>query len=338
MKPKITAPEFAEHWAAELGARPLSLKRLQGGINNQVFRCGQAGEFWVIKGYGPAKPGQNDRMQAEVEFLGFAAQAAPNFTPALIHVDRERRCAVLEHIEGKTFREDVGASEAAVNEAVEFFRQLNAQYELAQRSINLRAAEGYLSLHEHLNNVHERLNRMTCVHLYPHLRPHAETLLSQLDRALAETEKSTSSMISRGIVADTISPELLCISPSDFGFHNAIQSAKGIYFIDFEFAGWDDPAKASYDFILQPRVPVAKQPSPLLGALALENREIVSRRCKAIGPILELKWVCIQLAVLQPERLEEILVNLPEQTASTVVKKRLEKAGQYFRQVRGTTG
>ena len=34
------------------------------------------------------------------------------------------------------------------------------------------------------------------------------------------------------------------LSPSDFGFHNALKRSDGrIVFLDFEYFGWDDPAK-----------------------------------------------------------------------------------------------
>ena len=329
---EANAPGFAVNWARQLGGSPLTLERLRGGINNRVYRCGSNNQKWVIKGYTPVKLGQRDRMQAEVEFLRFAYQAAPGFTPALIEVDLEQRCVVLEHIEGEAFPVGVPPSEAAVAEAVEFFRRLNAasQLELARESIQLGAAEGFLSLRQHLNNVHERLERMSCIHLESHLRPQAEALLRQLQRKLDYTEGWISRMIGQGMVADEIDRNLLCVSPSDFGFHNAIQTAKGIRFIDFEFSGWDDPAKAAQDFILQPRIPIAKELSPLTTALPLELRPTILRRCKAIGPILELKWACIQLAVLQPARLEEILSVAPELTY-TLIQKRLEKACYYLK-------
>lgn len=43
------------------------------------------------------------------------------------------------------------------------------------------------------------------------------------------------------------------LSPSDFGLHNAIISEKKIFFIDFEYFGWDDPVKLTCDFILHPK-------------------------------------------------------------------------------------
>jgi hypothetical protein len=335
---ETNTPKFAIHWASQLEASPLSLERLSGGINNRVFRCGNGRRHWVIKGFSPAMPRQRDRMQAEVEFLRFAAQAAPGFTPALIQVDPERRCVVLEHLEGEAFPEGVPPSEGEVREAVNFFHQLNAERRLAQRTIHLDAAEGFLRLRELIANVRERLERITYVHLDPHSRPQAKSLLGQIYRELDDIEERINKMIDKGIVSDEIDPDLRCISPSDFGFHNAVRTTRGVFFIDFEFAGWDDPAKAAQDFILQPRIPVRKELSPLIQALPLAHRSTILRRCDAIGPALAIKWVCIQLAVLQPARLEEILAVMPEQTSETLIKKRLQSANQYLRQIQQRRG
>ena len=44
-------------------------------------------------------------------------------------------------------------------------------------------------------------------------------------------------------------PGQWCISPSDFGFHNVLRRPGGhLVFLDFEHAGWDDPAKLFGDF------------------------------------------------------------------------------------------
>jgi hypothetical protein len=324
------APAFAEHWASLLGARVDSMERLRGGINNRVFRCSEGDQHWVIKGYAPAKPGQRDRMQAEVDFLRFAAQAAPGFTPTLIEADPERRCVVLEHLEGEAFAEGVPPSEREVGEAVEFFRQLNAEPRLAYQSIQLDAAEGFLSLREHLGNVRQRLEGMGCAHLEAALRPQAETLLQQLHTELARTEERTTRLIDQGLVADAIAPEVRCVSPSDFGFHNAIRTAAGIRFIDFEFAGWDDPAKALVDFIFQPRVPIPGEPSALFTALHPAQRNDVDIRYAALKPVLRVKWLCIMLAVLRPERLEQMLLVSPELDSSRLIQQRLASATSHL--------
>lgn len=116
-------PEFAIHWANQLGASQLSIKRLSGGINNQVFRCSCGVQRWVIKGYGPMISGQRDRMQAEVEFLSFSAYVAPDFIPEIVEIDPTRRCVVLEHLEGEPFDEGISASNAALESAVRFYQR-----------------------------------------------------------------------------------------------------------------------------------------------------------------------------------------------------------------------
>jgi hypothetical protein len=325
-----STPVFAQHWANQLGASLNSLERLQGGINNRVFRCSSGKQKWVIKEYAPAQPGQPDRMQAEVQFLRFASQVAPGFTPALIQADPDRRCVVLENLEGNAFPEGVAPPVTAIAAAVRFIHQLNQNPQLARESIQLDAAEGFLSLRLHLANVHGRLAAMGCQHLESNTRREAEQLLKRIRTELAQLEARTSYLIDQGVISDAIHPNQRCVSPSDFGFHNAISTAVGVRFIDFEFAGWDDPAKATLDFSLQPRIPLSNNGYPLLAAWHPEQQKAIEVRCQHLGPILRLKWLCIMLAVLKPSRLEQILAVMPGEEATLLIRNRLEKASLYL--------
>lgn len=309
-------PEFAKHWAKELGSSEKSLVQLQGGINNRVFRCGEAHNQWVIKGYSPLELNQRDRMQAEVDFLRYSAKVAPNFTPELIHSDPELRCVVLEHLDGKPFPGGVTPPEEAVNTAVEFFRRLNAETEAAKRSIHMDAAEGFLSLTEHLDNVHFRLGGMECNHLPAEAKPEAERLLAILRSEIERVREITFSQIASGEIVDAISPDSRCVSPSDFGFHNAIQTCTGVRFFDFEFAGWDDPAKSQIDFYLQPKVPTK---SCLNFLFPTSNGELP--RYFLMFKILQLKWYCIRLSFLKPKRALEIEKIVGKPTHETSIKK-----------------
>ena len=302
----LLPPAFARYWARELGSKETSLVRLQGGINNRVYRCGDR-RFWVIKGYAPLQPGLRNRMQAEVEFLQYAAQVAPGFTPRLIHVDYDQRCVVMEYLEGETFPDREPPPQAAVTCAVDFFRHLNSDHTAARQCIRQDAAEGFLSLTEHLENIKQRLAGMGCEHLPAEIKPQAERLLASMRKKYESTSEITAHQIASGMLNDAIQPDDCCISPSDFGFHNAISSAAGVKFFDFEFSGWDDPTKAALDFMLQPRVPVKQGLSPLLGSLNLKQSHYLKMRYEALMPILSLKWSCIILSVLNPVRLREII-------------------------------
>ena len=90
-----------------------------------------------------------------------------------------------------------------------------------------------------------------------------------------------------------------CISPSDFGFHNALVQPDGkLFFIDFEYAGWDDPAKTLCDFYCQPELPVPRstwnQFADAMAGLAADA--ILERqRQEELFPLYQVKWCCILL-------------------------------------------
>jgi hypothetical protein len=280
----------------------------------------------VIKGYAPAQPGQRDRMQAEVEFLRYANQVAPRRVPELISVDAGRRCVVLEHIEGSAYPEGVAPPAEDLQAAVEFFQQLNADLNLARQMISLDAADGFLSLRQHIANVRERLSAMGTEHLPPEFRLQAAEQLGQLQRQADRVETELETSISAGLVQDRLDPELRCVSPSDFGFHNAIRTDQGVTFIDFEFAGWDDPAKASVDFILQPRIPAANIISTYPMIFSCQQLLGQDVRSTVLKPILALKWNCIILTVLNTGRLAKMIQLNPWQSAEQLISARLTQA------------
>ena len=327
--PSLILPEFASHWARELGCRETSLSRLQGGINNSVYRCGER-QQWVIKGYSPVEAGSRDRMQSEVDFLCYAAQVAPGFTPQIIQVDHKRRCVVLEHIDGEAFPEGVHPPQEAVAAAVNFFRRLNDDQKTAKRAIRLDATEGFLRLTEHLDNIQQRLDGMGCDHLPAEAKPQAERLLDSMRNEFEGICESINKQIARNELVDAIEPEERCVSPSDFGFHNAIKTKTRVVFIDFEFSGWDDPAKAIADFILQPRVPLNQGISPLRASLNMGQRQDLDRRYDAFLPILKLKWTCIIMSVLNPDRLTRMTRINPEQPMEALICQRIDTAGSHI--------
>jgi len=326
----MNQPDFAKHWALELGTNPDTLVQLQGGINNRVFRCGSQRRHWVIKGYPSNQIDRRDRMQAEVEFLRYAHLVAPRRVPRLISVDNERRCVVLQHIAGDAYREGVPPPKADVQSALEFFVVLNSHLDKARRIIQLDAAEGFLRLSQHMANVRERLVAMDTDHLPAKCKAQAAELLDQLNAQADRVEEKLEKQITSGLVDDALDPGLRCVSPSDFGFHNAIQTAEGVTFIDFEFAGWDDPAKAVIDFLLQPKMPVDNTLQHLLIYLNNQQLNIDKTRCNAFYPLLTLKWICIICSVLDRDRLIEILNVSKHLEPAQLIEERLAAARQYF--------
>src|SRR5439155_7608032 len=69
-------------------------------------------------------------------------------------------------------------------------------------------------------------------------------------------------------------------------------------FIDFEYAGWDDPAKLICDFFCQPAVPApAAAFDRFARAVAAELPDPAAHfaRASLLLPVYRIKWVCILL-------------------------------------------
>jgi len=295
------APVFALEWCPRLGASPDTLEPLAGGINNQVFRCRSGAHWLVIKGYTQRQAKQHDRFKAETEFLHYAQLVAPECVPKLLYSDQEMQSVVLEHLEGERFQEGTSLDTTDVSQAVAFIRLLNADLELARRYVSGDAAEGFLRLTDHLKNIDQRISAMGSEHLPIHLRAEAGEVIRHLRKKLERLEDATQRQIATGRCDDALDPSARCVSPSDFGFHNALRTPSGVRFLDFEFAGWDDPTKLVADFDLQPRVPVQSRKRILSDAMPLTTIEF-AERFSVLSPILGLKWACIILALLDPTR------------------------------------
>ena len=87
------------------------------------------------------------------------------------------------------------------------------------------------------------------------------------------------------------------LSPSDFGFHNAkISEGGSIKFLDFEYFGWDDPAKLVGDVLLHPAMNLNSEMrlAWLDGATEIFGMSM-RNRLKVMWPGLGLCWCLIML-------------------------------------------
>lgn len=92
--------------------------------------------------------------------------------------------------------------------------------------------------------------------------------------------------------------------PADFGFHNMMRALSGqLYFIDFEYFGWDDPVKLMCDFLLHPatNVPDAMRTQFYDYALTIYG-EAVRERFTLYYPLFGLRWALIMLNDFLPDR------------------------------------
>lgn len=278
------------------------------GGNNRTFHVSVKNKKFIIKQYFKHVNDPRDRLEAEYSFLDYAQVAAPGWTPKPIFKDDADSLAVYEFIEGKNFSIN-DLSEMQVLLAARFFKELNTGKSRPLAAKLPLASEACFSINSHADLIKKRLKSLSCIE--------GETVEDRaalaISRELSERFNNIIDFIKvstqrLGIDAHT---ELLkdecCVSPSDFGFHNALIAANNTpKFLDFEYAGWDDPAKMICDFFSQLSLPV---PIKYFDDFTHEcistfpaPEQIISRS-RLLMPLYKIKWCCIALNVFLPVNL-----------------------------------
>ena len=98
------------------------------------------------------------------------------------------------------------------------------------------------------------------------------------------------------------------LSPSDFGFHNALRRSDGsIAFFDFEYFGKDDPAKMIADFVLHPAMELSESDKRFYVERMLQCFSAdhgLRNRLALSFPLYGLKWCMILLNEFVPQFLD----------------------------------
>lgn len=273
------------------------LQPLLGGANNRVFRLRSEAGDWVLKSYFQNPADLRNRFRAERAFYEHLWSAGVRRTPEPLGWDAGQRLGVFSHVSGRKLDPDeIGA--AMVDQAADFILEINQTLPTDAAAMPI-ASEACFSMAEHLETVDRRVRRLQ------DLAP-----ATDLDRGAADFVRAelnpTWERLRAKIVAeagacltDTLPLSARCLSPSDFGFHNALLAADGgLRFFDFEYAGWDDPAKLVCDFFCQPERPVSiSHWEHWIGKLETKFDEspTLLARSKRLLPAYRVKWCCIIL-------------------------------------------
>jgi len=278
--------DAAKKLLADIGFGAASVVTLlQGGANNRAYQVADDGRRVLLKAYFRHAQDTRDRLGAEWAFLRFAWDHGIRTVPEPLAQDPHHALGVYQFIEGKP------PTAPDVLQALHFFRALN-RHKSAARYL-LKGSESSFSIVGHLGLVGRRVQRL----LEADLAADAAAFVRE-ELAPAWGRITRRVYDSRFELDAELPPQDRCISPSDFGFHNAIQQPDGrLIFIDFEYAGWDDPAKLVGDFFSQPKVPVSMQfYDEFVNAVAPRLRP----RIDLLLPVYRLKWCCILLNDLLP--------------------------------------
>lgn len=308
------------------------------GGNNRIYKVKVGSDSYIVKYYFTHSGDSRDRLGAEYEFLSYSRNAAKGLTPWPYAYNRTTGLALYEYLDGRPFKAgEVGPGH--VEDAIRFFKELNdPAYRWEAQSLPF-SSEACFSLKEHLELVTNRLKRLMGI---PQLSDE-DRQVHQFLRQLVSYWVGFSEKIAQHASASAVDYNLpmatgsWCISPSDFGFHNALTGVDGsTYFIDFEYAGWDDPSRMVADFFCQIAVPVPrKYYNRFVEAVmaAFPEPEKLIQRSYLLLPVYGIKWCCIALNICLPVHLKRRLFANPQLTENSLKRQQLSKAKHIFETV-----
>jgi Ser/Thr protein kinase RdoA (MazF antagonist) len=285
-------PEGIRSWLAAQGWGLAEVEPVSGGTNNRVFRIGLGAESRLLKISAHKADDPRDRFSAEQEFYDFLEAGRVNSAPRRFGFEPSHRAAVYEWIDGRRVGAEVGEKE--LDAALEFVAKVQQS---VPPNADRIASEACFALSDHLALIDRRIDA-----LRSRLRAR-QVVGSFVDDELMPAWRKTQKELAGRPAADfAASSGRRLFSPGDFGFHNALRKADGqLFFFDFEYCGWDDPAKTVADIFLQPESPVAlgywNSFCEAFGE-RLKLGDSFADRADALRPLFAVKWACILLNAL----------------------------------------
>lgn len=295
-QPTLDTLRWIEH---TLGAKVNYASALRGGRNNRVFKITtDAAQAVLFKAYFCSDADPRDRLRHEADFTRFAWDLGLRQLPEPIAQNGTLNAALFSFVCGQTLTCHTVQAEH-VEQAIDFFRSLNADPTTPEATALPPASEACFTNIDHVALVDRRVRQLDAI-AEPAVAAFVER---ELKPRWAEVH------LPIGKADDAFQPTPICVSPSDFGFHNAIvrDDTGQLAFHDFEYAGQDDPAKLLGDFFHQPDIPAPRETyaafeDAVIDTLALDEAQ--RHRFRGLLPVYRIKWCSIVLAPLLPDAAE----------------------------------
>ena len=284
----------AVSWAEDILSTRISQgSRLSGGRNNRVHQLNSPKGAFVLKVYFRHPGDCRNRRKAEFQFVSFLWKKGFRQIPRPVASCPRRSASLFCLLPGKKpVRGGIGPMEIGALARFLVFcwkssRRLSPSSfpSASEACFSIREFEGILKGRiRHAARAGDKALRSLV------LREIQPTLSACLDHAeaLAGTKR-----LSRTLpLANRI------LSPADHGFQNCLRAGKRVAFVDFEYAGWDDPTTVISNACLHPGIPMPRKYQAefvrsVMKGIGAGREEWL--RLRLIYPLQALKWALILL-------------------------------------------
>ena len=329
----LVGADAAAACKASLGRACVRAKALSTSGNNRLLRVTlDDGRRVLLKRYLVDRRDGRPRAQTEFEALRLLWDGGVRRIPRPLMLDPQGRFAFYSWLPGAPMKA-LRPTDDAVAQAAAFLRRLRELSARARGRWSADAADSRTRLSDYAAHIRRRLDRVRAGAKAlgnPHARRFVETRVTPA--AAAVIARLQARAVAAGVSYEAPLPgSSRWLSPSDFGFHNAVRGPDGrMRFLDLEYFGWDDPAKLVADFFHHAgQNPLsARQRALFLDRLCRgwSGAADFRRRLDLVMEPIALEWVLIILNVLSPETLSRRRFADPALDPKRLVAQRLRAA------------
>ncbi len=307
------------------GAAPSDIELVAGGRNSRVYKVyASDGRLYAAKWYHGKTMEGRDRLSVETKSVRFLRRHGETSVPELFAVNSENSVALFDFIDG----EPVSALSAAdIDQLTDFLLRLERLARLPESESLPTASAACLRLADINDQIRARLDRFS-------LTAPDSPEFTALDDFLTNRFKPTLARFSTQVDGIDYKKRLerkeMTLSPSDTGFHNAMRRPDGgLVFFDFEYFGWDDPAKMILDVLLHPGMDLTlANKKRFIDRMVPAFSESLKYRLSILYPLVGLKWITILLNefVAADRKRREFASDESWENESRILRRQLEKA------------
>ncbi len=319
----MTSFEIAQsHFQESTGFIPSEVAELKTGGNNRSFTCAFKKNKYVVKYYYKENNADHSRLLTEWNFLLFLKSINERQVPLPILKNEKKGFLIYSYLTGKKISGK--PSVLFIDKSADFITRINSEKAVAlSKNISL-ASEAAFTIEKFISLTEKKIDLLCDVpsEEAPQVFELIKTVIDTFNMLKLKSPDIFQFHDEQG--------ELRCLSPSDFGTHNSLVGSNQNYqYLDFEYAGWDDPTKLILDLYLNPQSEIQKyEVNRFLMHLILPkiSNRILLQRCEILYPFAVLRWICIVLNIFQRPRQARIIFANPDLEIDLLKKQQYEKA------------
>lgn len=291
--------EITEFITTTLAQTPKSVMPINGGANNQTYRITlENGEHYALKSY-HIHDFKRDllRMHREYSSFSFLQECGEQQIPKALACDQKKLFAIYSWVQGNPI---TYISDTDIHSVVSFVNRLKQYSQLNSAKKILPASDNVLRVDNIFSQIQRRLVFLEKETAHnPILHSFLNEKYKPMYFKIREKFRKRSHLLWEPLPLDQA-----ILSPSDFGFHNILKKDDGnVFFIDFEYFGWEDPAALLAHFLLHPGMTLSESNKILLHhelSLLFFEDKLFQMRYRILYFLLGFVWTLILLNEFLP--------------------------------------